>query len=89
MSTKLMRAGRTLTDLPMVASFSQPRVGHRHIAHIGLDGAEREVGGRGGGGARQRIEEGRLADIRQADDAHLETHGEAPEIVGLHMVRMG
>ena len=45
----------------------QPAVGHGHHAHVGLDGAEGEVGGLGprvGDG----IEQGGLAHIGQADD---------------------
>src|SRR5690606_38349816 len=51
----------------------QPRIRHRHDADIGLDGAEGEVG-RGDARLGQRIEEGRLADVRQADDAALDAH---------------
>ena len=45
----------------------QPAVGHGHHAHVGLDGAEGEVGGLGprvGDG----VKEGGLAHIGQADD---------------------
>ena len=63
----------------------QPRIGHRHLAHIGLDGAEREVGRLRGGGAGECIEKCRLADIRQADNAHLEAHGYLREIVALQL----
>ena len=52
----------------------QPLVRHRHPADIGIDGAERVVRRRRCRGRGQRIEQGRLADIRQADDATLESH---------------
>src|SRR5690606_16388554 len=51
----------------------QARVRHRHHADVRLDGAEGEVG-RGDARPGQRIEEGRLADVRQADDAALDAH---------------
>ena len=53
----------------------EARIGHRHLAGVRLDGAERIVGGLRRGGPRQRVEERRLADIGQADDAASETHG--------------
>ena len=56
----------------------EPRVRHRHVADIRLDGAERIVRRLRGRRLRQRVEEGGLADIRQADDAHLEAHGLTP-----------
>ena len=52
----------------------ETRVGHRHLAGVRLDGAEREVGGLGVGGAGEGVEQRRLADIGQADDPHFETH---------------
>ena len=53
--------------------FLQPMIGHRHAAGIGLDGAERIIGGGGRLRRGQRIEEGRLTDIGQADDTTVET----------------
>src|SRR5258707_7383395 len=50
----------------------QAQIGHRHLAEIGLDGAERIVRRLRGGGLRQRVAERGLADIRQADAAALE-----------------
>ncbi len=52
----------------------QARVRHRHDTGVRLDGAEGEVLGVN---ARlgQCIEESGLADVRQADDAAIETHG--------------
>ncbi len=54
------------------------RIGHRDVADIRLDGAERVIGRLRRRGLRQRIEKGRLADVRQADDAAFETHGSGP-----------
>src|SRR6185312_15390441 len=49
----------------------QARVGHLDHAHVGLDGAERVVL-RGDAGLGERVEEGRLAHVGQADDAALQ-----------------
>jgi hypothetical protein len=46
----------------------EPLVGHGYDGHVGLHGRERIVRGRGAC-ARKRIEERRLAGVRQADDA--------------------
>jgi hypothetical protein len=56
-----------------------PQVGHRHVADIGLDGAERIIGRLRGRRLSQRIEKRRLADVRQADDAAFEAHGSRRE----------
>ncbi len=53
----------------------QPRVGHRDVADVRLDGAEGVVGRLRRGGLGQRVEERRLADVGQADDAAFEAHG--------------
>ena len=53
----------------------QARLRHRHVADVGLDGAERIVGGLGRGGLGQRVEQGRLADVGQADDGDFQGHG--------------
>ncbi len=74
MSTKEMRVGMISLDLAIAASFFEARIGHGDLAGIGLDGAEGIVGGLRRGGARQRVEKRRLADIGQADDAAFETH---------------
>ena len=55
----------------------QTRVGHRHDADVRIDRAERIVLRRDLR-ARQRIEERRLADVRQTDDAALDTHERVP-----------
>ena len=55
----------------------EPRIGHRHVADIGLDGAERIIGGLGRGALRQRVEQGGLADIGQPDDAAFESHDQS------------
>src|SRR5690606_1381383 len=52
----------------------QARIRHRHDAAVGLDGAEREVL-RGDAGLGQGVEQGGLADVRQANDAAIESHG--------------
>ena len=52
----------------------EPRVGHRHDAHVGIDGAEGVVLGRSAGGARERVEKGRLPHVGEADDADAERH---------------
>ncbi len=52
----------------------QARIGHRHLAGVRLDGAERIVGGLRRRRPGQGVEERRLADVGQADDAAFETH---------------
>ena len=52
----------------------EPHIGHRHVAHIGLDGAEGVIGRLRRRRLGQRVEEGGLADIRQANDAAFEAH---------------
>ena len=56
----------------------EPRVGHGDLAHIRLDRAERVVRRLRRRGLRQRVEERRFADIRQADDAAFEAHEPVP-----------
>jgi hypothetical protein len=75
MSTKVSRVGTICADLASFAAiFVEPRIGHRDLADVRLDGAERIVRRLRGRGLRQRVEEGRLADIGQADDAAFEAH---------------
>ena len=52
----------------------QPRIGHRDIADIRLNRAERIIGRLRRRRLRQRIEQGGLADIGQPDDTAFETH---------------
>jgi hypothetical protein len=52
----------------------EPRIGHRHLAQVGLDGAERIILRLRGGGLGQRVEQGGLADVRQPDDPTAESH---------------
>mmetsp|Transcript_23422 Transcript_23422/g.41090 ORF Transcript_23422/g.41090 Transcript_23422/m.41090 type:complete len:270 (-) Transcript_23422:5217-6026(-) len=58
--------------------FVQAVIRHSHLAHIGLNRAERKVGGLRGGGLGQRVEQGRFAHIRQTHNSHLETHHDHP-----------
>ena len=51
----------------------EARIGHRHDADVRIDRAERIVLRRDLR-ARQRVEERRLADVRQTDDAALDAH---------------
>ena len=62
-------------DLAMRGQRVQPRLGHRHVADVGLDGAERIVGRLRRRGLGQGVEQGRLADVGQADDRDFEGHG--------------
>ena len=50
------------------------RIGHRHIADVRLDGAERIICRLRRRRLRQGVEKRRFADIRQTDDAAFETH---------------
>ena len=52
----------------------EPRIGHRDLADIRLDGAERIVRRLRRRRLGQRVEQGRLADIGQADDTAFESH---------------
>ncbi len=52
----------------------QARIRHFDDADVGLDGAERIVLG-GDAGAGQSVEESRFANVGQADDAALQSHG--------------
>ena len=66
-------AGRNdLFRLRQRSKFLQARIGHGDLADIRLDGAERIIGRLRRRRLRQRVEERRLADIRQADDAAFE-----------------
>ena len=52
----------------------EPRIGHRDLADIRLDGAERIVRRLRRRRLRQRVEQRRLADIGQSDDTAFESH---------------
>ena len=62
------RGGDHLLGLDQRLDAGEARIGHRHDAHIGLDGAEGVVLRLDASGG-QGVEEGALADIGQADDA--------------------
>ena len=67
------RGGHRALGLDDLAQRVEARVGHRHDADVGLDGAERVVRGLGLLGG-QRVEERGLADVGQTDDADRESH---------------
>ena len=52
----------------------EPRIGHRDLADIRLDGAERIIRRLRRRRLGQRIEQRRLADIGQSDDTAFESH---------------
>ena len=54
--------------------FHQARFGHGDLAHVRLDRAERIIRRLRRRRLGERVEEGRLADIGQADDAAFEAH---------------
>jgi hypothetical protein len=58
---------------------AQARVGDFDDADVGLDGAERVVLG-GDSRFGQGVEEGRFADVRQADDTAFEAHARIPMV---------
>jgi hypothetical protein len=78
MSTKLMRVGMTSFDFAIGRDLSKARIRYGDLAGVRLDCAEWIVRRLSGGCLRQRVEEGRLADIGQADDAAFETHRVSP-----------
>jgi len=66
--------GDDLFGLDDLGQGIQARVGHGHDAAVRLDGAEGEVLRRDAGFG-EGVEQGGLADIGQADDAAVESHG--------------
>ena len=64
-----------LYRLGELGKFIEPRIGNRHLAHVGLDGAERIVRGLRRRRFGQRVEQRGLAHVRQADNAAFKTHG--------------
>src|SRR5690606_11752877 len=71
---ELDHGGHDALGLDDVGQLREARVGNLDHADIGLDGAERVVFC---GNARlgERIEEGRLTDVGQTNDATLQSHG--------------
>ncbi len=69
--------GQNAVGLDDFSQRIEARIGHGHDTAVRLDGAEREVLCRD---ARlgQGVEQGGLADVGQADDAAIETHGYSP-----------
>ena len=74
MSTKASWVGMILAELGDRRELVEARVGDCDLADIGLDRAERIIGRLRRLRLGQRIEKGRLADVRQADDAAFEAH---------------
>ena len=74
MSTNDTVAGRMRSEPKILASSSQPRIGQRDDADVGLDRRERVVRGQHVV-AGQRVEEGGLADVGQSDDSEGKAHG--------------
>ena len=66
--------GDDLDRLADLRQHVQTRVGHADAADVRLDRAERVIRRLRRGGRGQRVEQGRFADIGQADDAAVETH---------------
>jgi len=56
----------------------EARIRYRHTTDIRFDRAERVIRGLGGGRRGQCIEQGGLANIRQADNAAIKTHDGNP-----------
>ena len=73
MSTNSTVVGTIFSGLRDGRELLEPRVRHRHHADVRVDGAERIVLG-GDLRARERVEQGRLADIRQTYDAAADRH---------------
>jgi hypothetical protein len=70
--------GDDLLRLRDLGQLVEPRVGHRDLAHIGLDRAEGEIRRLRRRRARQRVEQRGFAHVRQTDDPDLEAHGAFP-----------
>ena len=73
-STKVSRVGMICAGFGDGRELVEPRIGHRDLADIRLDGAERIVRRLRRRRLRQRIEQRRLADIGQPDDTAFESH---------------
>ena len=70
MSTNSTVAGTIFAGWSISASACRRVVGHRHDAHVGLDGGERVVGGQTALVGQRREQRG-LADVRQPHDTEL------------------
>ena len=73
MSTNSTVGRHDLLGLHDLGERVEPRVRHRHDADVRVDRAERIVLRRDLR-ARERVEQRRLADVRQSDDAALDAH---------------
>jgi hypothetical protein len=71
---EFQRGGDDFDRLADLGEHIQPRIGHADAADVRLDRAERVVRRLRRGGRGQRIEKRRFADIRQPDNAAVETH---------------
>ena len=80
MSTNDTVAGRMRSEWNTSASFAEARIRQAHDADVRLDRRERIVR-REHVVLGQRVEQGGLADVGQADDADSESHG-SPVYVG-------
>ena len=58
--------------------FIKARIRHRDFTDVRFDCAERKIGRLRCRCFGQRVEEGRLADIRQTHDSHLKAHDKHP-----------
>ena len=70
---ELDRGGHDLLRVIDLRKLVKTLVGNGNDAHIGLDGGERVVRGKGVV-VRQRVEQGGLTDVRKADDAYRKGH---------------
>ena len=73
-STKVSRVGMICADLAIAGELVEPRIGHRDLADIRLDGAERIIRRLRRRRLGQRVEQRRFADIGQSDDTAFESH---------------
>ena len=73
-STKVSRVGMICAGFGDLGELVEPRIGHRDLADIRLDGAERIIRRLRRRRLGQRIEQRRLADIGQSDDTAFKSH---------------
>src|SRR6266516_2850067 len=66
--------GLDLGGLRELCQHVEAWIGHHHLAHVRLDRAERIIRRLRRRGRRQRVEDRRLADVGEAEDAALEAH---------------